>query len=473
MADPNAEGADPRAGTDDAPAFREAAGAIAEGFLAAVRTALAAGDAPALAVLAGDLHEADLADLIAALNADERVPFVRLMGERLDFTALTELDESLRVAILRALPPEFVAEGLTRIESDDAVYILEDLSEAQKNAILARLPHLARMRVSRSLDYPDETAGRRMQTEFLAVPGFWTVGQTIDTIREDNDLPEEFYEVFVVDPAYRLIGTVALDRLLRARRGARMREVMRENQFTVRATEDQEEVAQLFKRYNLMSVAVVDDAARLVGMLTIDDIVDVIEQEAEEDIRALGGVGDEEMSDSVFYAARSRFPWLFVNMFTAFLSASVIAIFDETISHMVALAVLMPIVASLGGNSGTQAMTVTVRALAMRELSRHNALRVLGREMLVALMNGAVMALIVGAVASLWFTNHEVGLVIAAALVANVLTAGFVGVVIPLALSAVRIDPAVASGVLLTAITDMVGFSAFLGLSTWWFALAA
>lgn len=466
MAEPTADHA-----TEALPAFRDAGGGVNPLFLAAIEILLEEGDAGRLAMLAGELHEADVADLLAALTPDERVAYVRLMGEGFDFATLTEVDESIRLQILKALSPAVAARGVGALESDDAVYILEDLDEDEKQAILEHLPISARVRLVRSLDYPEESAGRRMQTEFVAVPGFWTVGQTIDEIRDDENLPEDFYEIFVVDPIFHLIGTVPLDRLLRAGRNTRIADVMRENQYTVRATEDQEDVAQLFKRYNLISVAVVDDSDRLVGVLTIDDIVDVIEQEAEEDIRALAGVGDEEMSDSVFYAARSRFPWLFVNMFTAFLSASVIAIFDDTIAHMVALAVLMPIVASLGGNSGTQAMTVTVRALATREIGRRNALKVLGREMTVALINGAIMALIVGAVASLWFTNHEVGVVIAAALVANVLTAGFVGVVIPLGLNAAGIDPAVASGVLLTAITDMVGFSAFLGLSTWWFGL--
>jgi len=440
-------------------------------FVEAVEAAIAADDAATVKALAGDLHEADLGELLAALTPDEQPALIRLLGDAFDFTALTEIDETIRVRILEALPPEAVAEGVRDLDSDDAVYLLEDLDQPDKDAILEHLPALERTRLARSLDYPEESAGRRMQTDFVAVPPFWTVGQTIDFLRDGDDLPDTFYEIFVVEPTFRLIGTVPLDRLLRAQRGTKIAEVMSEEQHVVQADEDQEDVARLFKRYNLVSVAVVDEAERLVGMLTVDDIVDVIDEEAEEDIRALAGVGDEEMSDSVAYTARSRFPWLFVNTFTAFLSASVIGLFDGTIEEMVALAILMPIVASMGGNAGTQAMTVTVRALATKEIGPRNIVRVILREGLVGMINGAALAAIVGSVAALWFASPELGGVIAAALVTNLIVAGLVGVLIPIGLERFEVDPAVASGVFVTMVTDVVGFAAFLGLATWWFGL--
>ena len=453
------------------PAIRDADGGLDGVDLAAVEQAIEAGDAAGLKTLAADLHEADLGDLLAALSPDEQPEFVRLLGDAFDFTALTEIDETMRVRILEALPPEAVAEGMRELDSDDAVYLLEDLDDAEQEAILEQMPAPERLRLARSLDYPEESAGRRMQTDFVAVPPFWTVGQTIDFLRVGEELPDTFYEIFVVDPAFRLLGTVPLDRMLRAQRSTEVSEVMSEEQHVVRADEDQEDVARLFKRYNLVSVAVVDAGERLVGMLTIDDIVDVIEEEAEEDIRALAGVGDEEMSDTVAYTARSRFPWLFVNIITAFMAAAVIGLFDATIEEMVALAILMPIVASMGGNAGTQAMTVTVRALATKELGRRNAGRVIRREVMVGLINGLGVAVFVGGVAALWFSSPQLGGVIATALVVNLLAAGLVGVLFPMALEAIDVDPAVASGVFVTMITDVVGFAAFLGLATWWFQL--
>ncbi len=450
---------------------RDAEGGLDPRYVAAVEDAIAAADVERLRELAGDLHEADLGELLGVLSPDEQPQLVRLLGDDFDFTALTEIDETVRVRLLEALSPRVVADGVRDLDSDDAVYLLEDLDEDDKQAILEQMSVPERLRLVRALDYPEESAGRRMQTDFVAVPPFWTVGQTIDFLRVDDDLPETFYEIFVVEPTFRLIGTVPLDRLLKAKRPTKISEVMHEEQQIVRATDDQEDVARLFKRYNLVSVAVVDEAQRLVGMLTVDDIVDVIEEEAEEDIRAMAGVGDEELSDTVAYTARSRLPWLVINTATAFLAASVIGIFDGTIEQMVALAVLMPIVASMGGNAGTQAMTVTVRALATREISRRNAGRIIRRELLVGLLNGVVLAALVGGVAGAWFLNWELGCVIAAALIGNLVVAGLFGVLIPLTLNARKIDPAVASGVFLTTVTDVVGFSLFLGIAAWWFGL--
>ncbi|GAB5377476.1 MAG: magnesium transporter [Acuticoccus sp.] len=429
------------------------------------------GDAAALKTLLGDLHEADVADLLGRLDADERIALVRLLGDDFDFTALTELDEPTRVQILSELDPKAVAEGIADIDTDDAVYILEDLDDAESEAILAQLPFAMRHRLKRSLDFPEESAGRRMQSDFVAMPPFWTVGQVIDTLREEKDLPDDFTEIFVVDATFRLLGTVALDRLLRTMRPVKITEIMDAEPRTIRADEDQEEAARLFQRYNLLSAAVVDDSERLVGVLTIDDIVDVIEEEAEEDIRALAGAGDAELTDTPLYVARTRIPWLMANMVTAFLASLVIALFDGTIAEMVALAILMPVVTAIGGNAGIQAMTVTVRALSQKLITRHNMLKVIGREILVALMNGAAVAVAVGVVAFFWFTNVELGVVIALAIVFNVTCAGLFGALLPMVINKLGADPAVASSVFLTTITDVLGFFAFLGLAGWWFGL--
>jgi magnesium transporter len=361
---------------------------------------------------------------------------------------------------------------MRELDSDDAVYILEDLDEADKAEILGKLPAIDRAALQRSLDYPEDSAGRRMQTDFIAVPPFWTVGQTIDFMRETEDLPDTFYEIFVVDPGVRLLGSVPLDRLLRTKRPVRIAEIMTEEPDRVDATCPQEEVARLFQRYNLVSAAVVDEGGRLVGVVTVDDVVDVIEEEADAEIKALGGVKpDEEISDDVWYITRSRFTWLLVNLFTAFLASSVLKGFEAELEEMVALAVLAPVVAGQGGNAGTQTMTVAVRALATRDLGSWNMGRVIGREATVGLLNGLAFALITGAVAALWFSNSGLGVVIGLAMIVNLLAAALAGILIPIALDRAGQDPAVASGPFVTTVTDVVGFFAFLGIATLWFGL--
>jgi magnesium transporter len=449
------------------PALRTEDGDLDHEFLRRLRAAIETADRDTIEAMAGDLHEADVGDLIEALAPDERAPFIQLLGDSFDFTALTEVDETVRVQLIEELPPEAVAEGVRDLDSDDAVYILEDLDDEDQAEILAKLPAIDRMTLRRSLDFPEETAGRRMQTDFIAVPPFWTVGQTIDYLRDHKDLPDEFYEVFIIDPGFRFLGAVALNRLLRSPRPTRMGDIMNDERQRVLATDDQEDVARLFERYNLISAAVVDDKERLVGVITVDDIVDVIQAEAEEDIRALAGVGDEEISDSVFYTLKTRWVWLAVNMLTAFLASSVIGLFSGSISKMVALAVLMPIVASMGGNAGTQTMTVTVRALATRDLDANNVWRIFGRELSVGLLNGGSFAVIVGLAAATWFLDPLLGVVIGAAMIVNLLSAATAGILIPLAFERFRIDPAVASGVFVTMVTDVVGFLAFLGLASW------
>ncbi len=447
-------------------------GNMLQSFMDRVREALARDDAVELREAIGGLHETELGEVLGYLTTEQRQALVRLMGEDFDYTALTEVDEAIRLEMIHAMPPEQVAVAVSELASDDAVYILEDLDAQDRDEILKRLPFRERLRLRRALEYPEESAGRRMQTEFVAVPPFWTVGQTIDYVREDDDLPETFSEVFVVDPSFKLRGAVALHEILRAKRPEKIESIMHPTRHAIPAVMDQEEAAQIFEQYDLLSAAVVDENETLVGVLTIDDIVDVIQEEAEEDFRRLGGVGDEEISDTVLTAARSRFAWLFVNLFTAFLAASVIGLFDGTIQQMVALAALMPIVASMGGNAAAQTMTVTVRAIATRDINIHNSGRILRREVLVGLLNGTVIAFLIGLVVTLWFGETSLGIVIAVAMIINMLAAALAGILIPLLLNRAGADPAIASAVFVTAVTDVVGFFGFLGLASWWFGLA-
>jgi magnesium transporter len=446
-------------------------GAVRASYLAHIGAAIADRDTLTLKTDVSELHQSEIGDLIEALQPEQRRALVGLMGADFDFTALTEVDDAIRLDIVENLPNEQIAQAVQQLDSDDAVYILEDLDEEDQEEILANLPFTERIRLRRSLDYPEESAGRRMQTEFVAVPPFWTVGQTIDYMREDRNLPESFSQVFVIDPSFRLLGAVDLDRILRTKRAVRIEDVMHETRHAIPAVMDQEEAAQVFEQYDLLSAAVVDQNERLVGVLTIDDVVDVIQEEAEEDILRLGGVGDEELSDSVIATSRSRVPWLLVNLVTAFLAASVIGLFDATIEQIVALAVLMPIVAGMGGNAGSQTMTVTVRALATRDLDIYNAGRIVRREMGVGFLNGVIFAVLIGAVAAAWFQSVDLGGIIASAMIINMFVAALAGILIPLLLDRLGADPAVASAVFVTAVTDVVGFFAFLGLATWWFGL--
>jgi magnesium transporter len=446
-------------------------GAVRASFLAHLGAAIADRDTITLKREVADLHQSELGDVLEALMPEQRLALVDLLGKDFDFSALTEVDEAIRLDIVDAMPNEQIAEAVQELDSDDAVYILEDLDQQDQDEILAQLPFTERIRLRRALDYPEKTAGRRMQTEFVAVPPFWTVGQTIDYMREDQNLPDQFSQIFVIDPTFKLLGAVDLDQILRAKRSVKVEEIMHETRHAIPATMDQEEAAQEFEQYDLLSAAVVDENERLVGVLTIDDVVDVIQEEAEEDLLRMGGVGDEELSDTVIATSRSRVPWLLVNLCTAFLSASVIALFDGTIEQMVALAILMPIVASLGGNAGTQTMTVTVRALATRDLDIYNAGRVIRREVAVGLLNGVFIATILGLIAGTWFANVDLGLVIASAMVINMLVAALVGILIPLLLDRVGADPAISSSVFTTMATDCIGFLSFLGLATWWLGL--
>ena len=460
--------------TPDPPGLYDEDGEIRRPFVEAVTQAITAHDVPALLELAGDLHEADLGALIEALDHEDRPRLIELMGREFDFAALIEVDDSVREDILDELPTETVAEGMRDLESDDAVAILEDLDREEQAEILEAMPAIDRATLQRSLDYPEYSAGRLMQTTLLTAPPFWTAGQTLDHIHDasDEDLPDSFFEVFVVDPAHHLLGNVFLDALVRAKRSARLDELMSERH-SVYVTEDQEEVARVFERYNLVSAPVTDHNGRLVGVITIDDIVDVIEEEAEEDIKALGGVrAGEELSSSVLWITRSRFTWLFVNMITAFMAASVLGLFEGQLEKMVALAVLVPIVASQGGNAATQTMTVAVRALATRELSSSNAMRVAMREVSVGMLNGLAFGVLTGIGAGVWFSSPGLGIVIGLAMVTNLIAGAVGGIMVPLTLDRLGYDPAVSSGAFVTTVTDVVGNFAFLGIATLWFGLS-
>jgi magnesium transporter len=451
--------------------MRDEDGEIRREFVEEITRAIHAAEVPLLRSVVAELHEADLGDLIGALEGDDRVSLVELTGADFDFSALNEVDDAVREEILEELEPETVAEGVRELESDDAVELLEALGEEEQEEILEKLPPTERGAIERSLEYPENSAGRRMQTEFIAVPPDWTAGQAIDYMRDTPDLPARFYEIYAVDRAQHLQGAVLLDALLRSRRPVPLFDLIEEDRRRVSVTDEQAEVARLFEKYNLVAAPVVDTEDRLVGVITVDDVVDVIEEEAEEDIKALGGVRGEELSDPVWTVARRRFNWLLVNLATAFLASSVLGLFEGQLQKMVALAVLAPIVASQGGNAATQTMTVVVRALAVRELSSINAWRTILREVLVGLVNGLAFAVITGVAAVAWFKLPQLGFVIGLAMLCNLIAGALGGILIPLVLDRSGADPAVASGVFVTTVTDVVGFFAFLGIATLWFGL--
>jgi magnesium transporter len=437
-------------------------------LIRAISHALDHGEPATAAALVHDLKAPDLADVIELLAPEERIALIQAIGPAFDYEVLSELDESVRDQVSEALPNEVLAKAVTELETDDAAYILENLEESDKQEILAQLPSGDRQALERNLEYPEDTAGRLMQADFVAVPPFWTIGNVVDHMRENDDLPDHFSEIFVVDPSYRVLGAVELSRLLRTKRGVPVSSIMNPDRHVVLATEGQEELARQFQRYDLMSAPVVDESNRLVGVVTVDDVVEVIQEEAEEDMKALAGVGDESLSNTVAEVAKPRFWWLFVNLFTALLASAVIGLFGATIEKMVALAVLMPIVASMGGNAGTQTMTVAVRALATRELTAANVARVVFRETAVGLLNGAAFAVVMGLIAYFWFHSLRLGLVIGSAMIINLLAAALAGIFIPLGLARVKFDPAVSSTVFVTTVTDVVGFFSFLGLASLW-----
>lgn len=415
--------------------------------------------------LLGSLHVADIADLIESLSDDQRRTLMAAIDHESIPEVLSYLDETVRESLLDALEPEQVANVITQLDSDDAVDLIETLEPEDQREVLDAVPAEERAQLEDALQYPEDTAGRLMQRELVKVPVGWTVGNAIDFSRSDVDLPSDFYNLYIVDAEGKPQGSIPLSRVLRSGRETPLVSLMDRDLRLVPAVMDQEEVAFLFRKYGLIAAPVVDNGGRLVGVITFDDAVRVIEEEAEDDLLKLGGVSEDDLYSAAVDTTKARMPWLVVNLGTAFLASSVIGIFEGAIEKIVALAVLMPIVASMGGNAGTQTLTVAVRALATKELSSANARRVLGKEILVGLANGLAFASLTGIVAWIWFQDRGVGIVLALAMVANLLMAAFMGITIPLLLERLKIDPAVASGVFLTAITDVVGFGVFLGLA--------
>ena len=415
-------------------------------------------------------HHSDLADAIGLLTGGLRKRLLNLVKVDLDPDLLFELEDHLRKEVTDTLSPKEVAGVIAEMESDEAVQVLEDMEAEERNEVLNEVPEEEREDIEIGLAYLEDSAGRRMQTELVSVGTDWTVGQTIDFLREEEDLPEEFLDLFVVDVDEKPVGVISLSRILRSPRNTLMREIADETQVIVPAEMLQEEVALLFEKYDLTTSGVVNRAGKLIGMITVDDVMEVAREEFEEDILRLGGVGEETVDDSVVQASVKRFTWLLVNLGTAILASLVIGLFDGTLEEMVALAILMPIVASMGGNAGTQTLTITVRALATKELTAYNAFRTLRKEFAVGLLNGVVFAVLAGVVVVIWFNHLDVryllGGIIAGAMIINMMVAGIAGVTLPLMLDRMGIDPAVASGVFVTTVTDVIGFFAFLGLAS-------
>ena len=416
------------------------------------------------------LHHADLADLIEMLAPEDRKILIEIIRAEFDPETLATLEEHVREEVIEQLGAADVAAAISELDTDDAVEVVEHLDDSVQQEVLDAVPAEDRALLEEGLTYPEDSAGRLMQRELVAVPSYWTVGETIDFMRaaaerDEDELPEEFYDIFVVDPRHEPQGRVSLSRVLRTKRPVKISDLMAAEIRPVPVTMDQEQVAFLFRQYDLVSAPVVSEDGRLVGVITHDDVLDVVDEEAEEDLMRLGGVTGTDLYRAAIDTTRSRFPWLVVNLATAIVASIVIGFFEATIQQIVALAVLMPIVASMGGNAGTQTLTVAVRALAMKELTASNAMRIVGKEALVGGFNGLLFAVLVGIVAWLWFASPDIGIVIAAAMAINLVVAGLAGVAIPIGLERTGIDPAVASVVLLTTITDVVGFAVFLGLA--------
>ncbi|MCU9838289.1 magnesium transporter [Ruegeria sp. WL0004] len=436
-------------------------------LVAEILEAVEAGNRERLIELMEPLHAADIADLLEQIDAQDRADLIRLYDREFDGEILSELDEGIREDVIRQLTPEVLAEAVRELDSDDVVDLIEDLEETEQVAILDALDDADRVAVEQSLTYPEGSAGRLMQREVVMAPEHWTVGEVIDFMRNSDELPDQFYHVVLVDPRLHPIGNVTLGRIMSARREVPLADLAEETFQIIPVDQDEEDVAYAFNQYHLISAPVVDAEGRLVGMITIDDAMIVLDEGHEEDILRLAGVGEESsLSDTAVETTRQRLPWLAVNLATAILASLVISIFEDTIASVVALAVLMPIVASMGGNAGTQSLTVAVRALATRDLTGSNLGRVIRREVVVGLANGLVFAVVMGLVGYVWFGLPMLGIVIAAAMVVNLVVAGLAGTGIPVLLEKAGVDPALASGTFVTTVTDVVGFFAFLGLAS-------
>ncbi|SDE91523.1 magnesium transporter [Celeribacter baekdonensis] len=433
--------------------------------LSSILFAVDTGNRTKLIELMEPLHAADIADLLEQVNAFDRRRLILLYGAEFDGDILSELDEGIRDEVIHVLRPEVLAEAVRELESDDVVDLIEDLDEESQEAILSSLEDADRVAVEKSLSYPEFSAGRLMQREVVMGPEHWTVGEAIDFMREAEELPEDFYHMVLIDPKLHPVGHVTLGKILGAPRKQPLVELLEPGFRTFRVDESETDVAYAFNQYHMIAAPVVDEDDRVVGVITIDDAMNVLDEEHEEDIMRLAGVGEGSLADRVFDTVKQRLPWLAVNLVTAIMASLVIAQFEATISQFVALAVLMPIVASMGGNAGTQALTVAVRAIATRDLTGANVWRVIRREVLVGLTNGIVFAVIMGAVGVAWFGSPALGAVIGAAMVINLVIAGLAGIGVPVVLERIGVDPALASGAFVTTVTDVVGFFAFLGLA--------
>ena len=430
-----------------------------------VMDALDSSDRSKIILLTKDLSAADIADIINLIPRSEVGNFISFIESDFNPEILSELDENIREEVINLLGHSYVAEVLQKLETDDAVHVIEDLEEGDKKLILNKIPKIEREELELSLNYPEYSAGRLMSVDFVALNPNINVGEAIDFLRLDNDLPIEFYEIYLIDSSSQPVAAISLSNVIRSSREKSLKSLQSHELITISGEMDRELVAYQFERFDLVSAPVIDEVGKLIGVITADDIVEVLKDEAGEDIKLLGGVGDEDITDNVIQASKGRFSWLFINLITAILASMVIGLFDGTIEEMVALAILMPIVASMGGNAGTQTLTIAVRSLSTRDLIPLNYKRIINREILVSFLNGVFFALILGILSAFWFGNFALGGVLAIAMVLNMVVAGFAGIIIPLILNKLGIDPALASSVFVTTVTDVVGFFSFLGLA--------
>jgi len=438
-------------------------------YLKVVTNKIANNDAQFITNSFNEMHPADAADIIENLSQNDRENLIKLNNFNIDPEVFIELNESVQSEIIAYLSSNSIVKLLKNLESDDAIAILENVDEKDKNDILSSLPPKDRFALLESLSYPEDSAARIMQREFTAIPSNWSVGQTIDYLRENKDLPEEFLEIFIVDEDFKPIGTVPSSKVLTTSRDAKMLSIMSESQLLIPVDMDKEEVGNLFENYNLNSAAVVDKTNKLVGMIMYDDVLTVLKEEAEEDALRLAGVGDEEITDGVFKKTKRRFNWLLLNLFSAFLATWVISLFGATIEQMVVLAFLMPIVASMGGNAGMQTLAVTVRTLATNDLTKNNFSQNILKEFNIGILNGIIFAIISAFVVQVWFQDSLLSLIISISMIVTMIVAGLFGIVVPITLKKMDIDPAIASSVFVTTITDVIGFVSFLGVSAYFF----
>ncbi len=414
-----------------------------------------------------EIHNADLAEIIQNLDDDNRGKFILSIKDSFDPEILTYLNDSLRDEVIEKIDIKKLASDVSELDIDDAVDVVEDLEESDQETFLSSIPDSERKLIEEGLNYPEDSAGRLMQRKYVAVDNSWNVGNAIDYLRKETEnLPEDFYDVYLVDKVDKVTGIVPLGRLMSSKREVILNKIQNKITRTIKVLTDQEEVAYQFTKYAMVSAPVIDDQDSIIGSITVDDVVEVIEEEREEDILKLGGVGQTDIFEDLINTIKSRFSWLLVNLLTAIAASTVIIFFQASIEKVVALAVLMPIVASMGGNAGTQTMTVAVRALATKELTPTNAIKIVIKETFVGGINGIIFALIVGIISAYWFNDNLLGIIIASAMIINLVIAGLVGTLIPISLNKINIDPALASGVILTTITDVFGFLSFLGLAS-------